>query len=197
MLYSVLSFLTKKTVVEPPPAKECLLQVLNLVNGEAVSVEITGHNIFPDKIESYKVWSALTRYRSLYLSISLAVSLSLSIYQSLNYLKFILKSIFVTPTKQIIKPLLCCQDPIEYTRLPLGGDHKVLPVNVSQNRETYRCQLNVTEHTAYSLILYKENNIINCKQVSSKVSWISLGSTFDKWEHSWHLNILRRYQVPL
>ncbi|KAB5576994.1 hypothetical protein PHYPO_G00204890 [Pangasianodon hypophthalmus] len=43
-----------KTVVEPPPPKECLLQVFNLVNGEAVSVEIKGHNIFPDKIESYK-----------------------------------------------------------------------------------------------------------------------------------------------
>ncbi|KAM9486045.1 solute carrier family 15 member 2 [Clarias gariepinus] len=41
-----------KTVVKPPPAKECLLQVFNLVNGEPVSVEILGHNIFPDKIES-------------------------------------------------------------------------------------------------------------------------------------------------
>lgn len=50
--------LAKKTVVEPPPAKECLLQVFNLVNGDAVSVEITGHNIFPDKIESYKVRSS-------------------------------------------------------------------------------------------------------------------------------------------
>lgn len=57
MVYSVLYFLAKKTVVEPPPAKECLLQVFNLVNGDAVSVEITGHNIFPDKIESHKVRS--------------------------------------------------------------------------------------------------------------------------------------------
>ncbi|XP_053482545.1 solute carrier family 15 member 2 [Ictalurus furcatus] len=112
-----------KTVVEPPPAKECLLQVLNLVNGEAVSVEITGHNIFPDKIESYK-------------------------------------------------------DPIEYTRLPLGGDHKVLPVSVSQNGETYPCQLNVTEHTAYSLILYKENNTINCKQEKDNIIKSENGEAF-------------------
>ncbi|KAI5107049.1 solute carrier family 15 member 2 [Silurus meridionalis] len=43
-----------KTVVEPATAKECLLQVINLVDGDPVSVEITGHNIFSDKIESYK-----------------------------------------------------------------------------------------------------------------------------------------------
>lgn len=53
--YLMFHFLTKKTVVKPPPAKECLLQVFNLVNGEPVSVEILGHNIFPDKIESNMV----------------------------------------------------------------------------------------------------------------------------------------------
>lgn len=57
MLYSVLYCLAKNTVVEPPPDNGCLLQVLNLVNGNPVSVQITGLDIFPEKIESYKVRS--------------------------------------------------------------------------------------------------------------------------------------------
>uniref|UniRef100_A0A3B4EL94 Solute carrier family 15 member 2 n=1 Tax=Pygocentrus nattereri TaxID=42514 RepID=A0A3B4EL94_PYGNA len=48
-----------KTVVETPPAKQCLLQVLNLANGD-VSVHIPGHNIFPDPIKSYDEPSGYT-----------------------------------------------------------------------------------------------------------------------------------------
>ncbi|XP_066497529.1 solute carrier family 15 member 2 isoform X2 [Hoplias malabaricus] len=48
-----------KTVVEPPPAKECLLQVLNLVDGE-VSLHIPEHDIFPDPITSYNDPSGYT-----------------------------------------------------------------------------------------------------------------------------------------
>lgn len=67
----VVVFFAKKTVVKPPPAKECLLQVFNLVKGEAVSVEIEGHNIFPDKIESYMVRALLTIPLSVRFSLSL------------------------------------------------------------------------------------------------------------------------------
>ncbi|XP_036449452.1 solute carrier family 15 member 2 [Colossoma macropomum] len=48
-----------KTVVETPPAKECLLQVLNFADGD-VSVQIPGHNIFPDPIKSYDEPSGYT-----------------------------------------------------------------------------------------------------------------------------------------
>ncbi|KAL6484882.1 hypothetical protein MHYP_G00069270 [Metynnis hypsauchen] len=48
-----------KTVVETPPTKECLLQVLNLADGD-VSVQIPGHNIFPDPIKSYDEPSGYT-----------------------------------------------------------------------------------------------------------------------------------------
>lgn len=37
-----------KTVVEPPPAKECLLQVFNLIDGKNVSVEISQHLQFSE-----------------------------------------------------------------------------------------------------------------------------------------------------
>ncbi|KAI4902570.1 hypothetical protein NFI96_010250 [Prochilodus magdalenae] len=48
-----------KTVVEPPPAKECLLQVLNLADGD-VSVKIPGQNIFPDPIKKHNDPSGYT-----------------------------------------------------------------------------------------------------------------------------------------
>ncbi|XP_072542225.1 solute carrier family 15 member 2 isoform X2 [Salminus brasiliensis] len=41
-----------KTVVEAPPARECLLQVLNLAAGD-VSVKIPGHSLFPEPIKPY------------------------------------------------------------------------------------------------------------------------------------------------
>ncbi|XP_060785677.1 solute carrier family 15 member 2-like isoform X2 [Neoarius graeffei] len=118
-----------KTGVEPPPAKECLLQVLNLVNGEAVSVEITGHNIFPDKIESYK-------------------------------------------------------DPLEYTRFPLEDVSQVFPVTVSQNGVAHQCQLNVSEHTAYSLILYSEGTSIECKQEKDNIIKSKNGEAFLRFINS-------------
>lgn len=62
--------------------------------------------------------------------------------------------------------LLCCQDPMGYTRLPLEDVNKVFPVRVSQNGVAHQCQLNVSEHTAYSLVLYSEGTSIKCKQVS-------------------------------
>uniref|UniRef100_A0A4W4GRV8 Solute carrier family 15 member 2 n=1 Tax=Electrophorus electricus TaxID=8005 RepID=A0A4W4GRV8_ELEEL len=47
-------FLTQKTVVQPPQAQECLMQVLNLADGD-VSVRIPGHSIFAEPIKSYEV----------------------------------------------------------------------------------------------------------------------------------------------
>uniref|UniRef100_A0A8B9LY16 Solute carrier family 15 member 2 n=1 Tax=Astyanax mexicanus TaxID=7994 RepID=A0A8B9LY16_ASTMX len=43
-----------KTVVETPPAKECLLQVLNLADGD-VSVTFPGHSVFPQPIKPFEV----------------------------------------------------------------------------------------------------------------------------------------------
>ncbi|KAG9271145.1 solute carrier family 15 member 2 [Astyanax mexicanus] len=42
-----------KTVVETPPAKECLLQVLNLADGD-VSVTFPGHSVFPQPIKPFE-----------------------------------------------------------------------------------------------------------------------------------------------
>ncbi|KAK2850152.1 hypothetical protein Q7C36_008935 [Tachysurus vachellii] len=111
------------TVVEPPPANECLLQVFNLVNGNPVSVQITGLDIFPEKIESYK-------------------------------------------------------DPVGYTRLPIGDVQKVLPVTVTQNGVGHPCELNVTQHTAYSLILYSEDSKVKCKQDKDNIIKSENGEAF-------------------
>lgn len=67
-----------------------------------------------------------------------------------------------------MKWLLCSQDPVGYTRLPLEDVQKVLPVTVTQNGVGHQCELNVTQHTVYTLVLYRENSNIMCKQVSSK-----------------------------
>ncbi|XP_058247557.1 solute carrier family 15 member 2 [Hemibagrus wyckioides] len=123
-----------KTVVEPPPAKECLLQVLNLVNGDAVSVEITGHNIFPDKIESYK-------------------------------------------------------DPVGYTRLPLEDVQKILPVTVTQSGVGHQCELNVTQHTVYTLVLYRENSNIMCKQAEDNIIKSENGEAFLRFINTYSENM--------
>ncbi|KAI5620948.1 solute carrier family 15 member 2, partial [Silurus asotus] len=51
---AVVEILVIVRFMEPAHDKECLLQVLNLVKGEPVSVELTGHNIFPDRFQSFK-----------------------------------------------------------------------------------------------------------------------------------------------
>ncbi|XP_051564224.1 solute carrier family 15 member 2 [Myxocyprinus asiaticus] len=42
-----------KTVVEPPPAKQCLIQVFNLMDSE-VTVQFSEHNVFSGPINSYE-----------------------------------------------------------------------------------------------------------------------------------------------
>uniref|UniRef100_A0A8C1GVG4 Solute carrier family 15 member 2 n=1 Tax=Cyprinus carpio TaxID=7962 RepID=A0A8C1GVG4_CYPCA len=45
-----------KSVVEPPPAKESLVQVYNLMDSE-VTVQFPGHTVFSDPLKSYEVTS--------------------------------------------------------------------------------------------------------------------------------------------
>lgn len=48
--------LVQKTVVEPPPARESLVQVFNLLDTD-VTVHFPGQNIFSEPIKSYEVKS--------------------------------------------------------------------------------------------------------------------------------------------
>ncbi|XP_062862673.1 solute carrier family 15 member 2 [Trichomycterus rosablanca] len=113
-----------KTVVEPSPAKESLLQVLNLVKGDAVSVEFPRHNLFPQPIQSY-------------------------------------------------------EDPPGYTKLPLDDVYEVFTVSVTQSGVNHKCDLNFTQHNAYSLILYpSEGSGIDCKLVEDHITKSDNGDAF-------------------
>ncbi|XP_046690963.1 solute carrier family 15 member 2-like isoform X3 [Silurus meridionalis] len=131
---AVVEILVIKSVMEPAHDKECLLQVLNLVKVEPVSVELTGHNIFPDRFQSFK-------------------------------------------------------DPVEYTRLPLGDAHRVLPVSVSQSGVTHQCKLNASESTAYSLILFGKDSVIKCKLEEDHIIKLENGEAFIRFINSHAKNI--------
>ncbi|XP_076857890.1 solute carrier family 15 member 2 isoform X2 [Brachyhypopomus gauderio] len=111
-----------KTVVQPPPARECLTKVLNLAEGD-VSVHIPGHSAFPQPIKSY-------------------------------------------------------EDTLGYTSLPLNDSHQVFQVTVTYNGGDYTCDLNFTEHSAFSLILHSENTGITCKLAEDHITKSENGEAF-------------------
>ncbi|XP_026880188.2 solute carrier family 15 member 2 [Electrophorus electricus] len=111
-----------KTVVQPPQAQECLMQVLNLADGD-VSVRIPGHSIFAEPIKSY-------------------------------------------------------EDPLGYTSLPLNDSHRLFQIAVTHHGMDYSCDLNLTEHTAYSLVIHSDSPGITCKLVEDQITKSEHGEAF-------------------
>lgn len=68
------------------------------------------------------------------------------------------------------KHSLCHQDPSGYTRLPLEEANYLTTIDVTHSGGIQKCQLNLTEHKAYSLIIYGG---ITCQQASCHANSMS------------------------
>uniref|UniRef100_A0A4W4GMV8 Solute carrier family 15 member 2 n=1 Tax=Electrophorus electricus TaxID=8005 RepID=A0A4W4GMV8_ELEEL len=70
---------------------------------------------------------------------------------------------------------LCLQDPLGYTSLPLNDSHRLFQIAVTHHGMDYSCDLNLTEHTAYSLVIHSDSPGITYSISDSKQYNIDLG----------------------